>query len=92
MQSSVEAFFQLKIKRKQRFQVQQQFQHFEYDMNWTLMAGVYVYSKAARRASVSCSSAVLPGTLACTQAGQQEIKSHALNFNLIRIPCKTQFF
>ena len=30
MQSSVTAFFQLKIKR---FQVQQQFQRFEYDMN-----------------------------------------------------------
>jgi hypothetical protein len=37
MQSSVEAFFQLKIKRKQRFQVRQQFQHFEYDMNRTLV-------------------------------------------------------
>ena len=37
MQSLVTAFFQLKIKRKQRFQVRQQFQHFEYDMNRTLM-------------------------------------------------------
>ena len=37
MQSSIAAFFQVKIKRKQRFQVQQQFQHIEYDMNWTLL-------------------------------------------------------
>ena len=32
----VTAFFQLKIKTKQRFQVQRQFLHFEYDMNRTL--------------------------------------------------------
>ena len=37
MQSLVAAFFQLKIKRKQRFQVRQQFQHVEYDMNQTLI-------------------------------------------------------
>ena len=36
MQSSVAVFLQLKIKRKQRFQVQRQFQHFDYDMNRTL--------------------------------------------------------
>ena len=30
------SFFQLKIKRKQRFQVRRQFKHFEYDINWTL--------------------------------------------------------
>ena len=29
------SFFQLKIKRKQRFQVWRQFQHVEYDMNQT---------------------------------------------------------
>ena len=38
MQSLVAAFFQLKIKRKQRFQVRRQFQHFQYDMNRTLDA------------------------------------------------------
>ena len=35
MQNSVATFFQLKIKRKQRYQVRQQFQHFESDMNRT---------------------------------------------------------
>ena len=48
MQSSVAAFFQLKIKRKQRFQVQQQFQQFEYDMNWTLVNLVTVIQALAR--------------------------------------------
>ena len=32
MQGSVAAFLHLKIKRKQRFQVRRQFQHFECDM------------------------------------------------------------
>ena len=40
MQGSVAAFIHLKIKRKQRFQVRRQFQHFEYDMNRTLVAFV----------------------------------------------------
>ena len=30
-------FFQLKIKRKQIFQVRRQFQHLENDMNWTII-------------------------------------------------------
>ena len=37
MQSPVAAFFQLKLKRKQRFQVRRQFQHVKYDMNQTLV-------------------------------------------------------
>jgi hypothetical protein len=37
MQNLVRSFFQLKIKRKQRFQVRQQFQNFEYAMNQTLI-------------------------------------------------------
>ena len=36
MQNLGAAIFQLKIKRKQRFQVPRQFQHVEYDMNQTL--------------------------------------------------------
>ena len=49
MQISVAAFFfQLKIKRKQRFQVQQQFQHFKYDMKWTLVNLVTVSQALAR--------------------------------------------
>ena len=60
------------------------------------MAGACVlFSSGPYCASVSCGSVVVAGTLACTHAGQQEKKSHALDFSLIRIlivPCKTQFF
>jgi hypothetical protein len=38
MQNLVCSFFQLKVKRKQKFQVRREFQHFEYDMNETLVA------------------------------------------------------
>ena len=44
------------------------------------------YSNATHRARVSCGSVVLAGILACKQTGQQEKKSHALDFDLIRIP------
>ena len=56
MQSSVEAFFQLKIKRKQRFQVRRQFQHFEYDMNRTLEEGFFKFLWPSQKI----------GTLFCT--------------------------
>ena len=38
------SFFQLKIKRKQIFKLQQQFQHLEYDMNQTLISKVILIS------------------------------------------------
>jgi hypothetical protein len=44
MQSSVADFFQLKVKRKQRFQVRRQFQHFKYDMNRTIDATISLFA------------------------------------------------
>ena len=39
------SIFQLKMKRKQIFQVRRQFQHFEYDMNQTLILIVIILGR-----------------------------------------------
>ena len=38
------SIFQLKIKRKQIFQVQRQFQNFKYDMNWKIVTSISILS------------------------------------------------